>query len=225
LDLVLIGVMLYLVNGILSIILTMIIIDKLYISKKFSKENHFHFYNDLFSWEMFYIFIGIESFLKIFSLFLSFNSVISYLLLRVRILIFFFPFWTKIIHLEKVMDKITYERHYFAGVIPLIIALVLSFTNLPNIILIFIFFCTTFCPYLFFFIFFKNTGTERKKTLKIIFGAMIIGFGIAFRPEIIDKYLGIAEILDLLIILTNITAPLSFIIGSVLIFSSFRKEL
>jgi len=63
LDLVLIGVLIYLVNAILSIILAMIIINKLYISKKFSKENHFHFYNDLFSWETFYIFIGIESFL------------------------------------------------------------------------------------------------------------------------------------------------------------------
>jgi len=225
LDLVLIGVLIYLVNGILSITLAMIIIDKLYISKKFSKENHFHFYNDLFSWEMFYIFIGIESFLKIVSVFLLFNDAITYILLRVRILIVFFPFWTKIIHLEKVMDKITYERHYFAGIIPLIIVLVLSFTILPNIILIFIFLCTTFCPYLFFFIFFKNTGTEKKKTLKIIFGSIIIGFGIVFRTEILDEYLRIAEILDLLILLTNITTPLLFIIESMLIFSSFRKEL
>lgn len=174
---------------------------------------------------MFFIFIGIENIIKLFSLFISSNIEISNLFLRIRVLIFFFPFWTKIFHLEKVMDKITYERHYFAGIIPLIMVLVLGFTNLPNIILILIFFGTTFCPFLLFFIFFKNTGTKRIKTLKIILGAIFIGLGYAFQPEIMDEYVGISKILDVFITLTNITAPLSFIIGLLLIFESFRKEL
>lgn len=222
---VIVGTLIYIVNLILSLTLALIIIDKLYISKKFSKEKDFHFYNDLFSWEMFFIFIGIENIIKIFSLFISSNIEISNLFLRIRVLIFFFPFWTKIFHLEKVMDKITYERHYFAGIIPLIMVLVLGFTNLPNIILILIFLGTTFCPFLIFFIFFKNTGTKRIKTLKIIFGAIFIGLGYAFQPEIMDEYIGISKILDVFITLTNITAPLSFIIGLLLIFESFRKEL
>ena len=220
-----IGALIYLVNIFLSLILAITIIDKLYISKKFSKEKDFHFYNDLFSWEMFYIFIGIENILKILSLFISSNNEISNLLLRIRVLILFFPFWNKIIHLEKVMDKITYKRHYYAGVIPIIIILLVGFTNLTNIILIYIFFATTLGPFLFFFTFFKNTGTPRKKTLIIISGALFIGLGYLFRPEILDGYVGISETLDLLIVLTNITAPISFIIGTLLIFDSFRKEL
>jgi len=224
-DLQIIGVMMYLVNIFLSFILAIIIIEKLYISKKFSKEQDFHFYNDLFSWEMFYIFIGIESVLKIVSMFLSFNNVISYILLRVRILIFFFPFWTKIIHLEKVMNKITYDRHYYAGVIPLIITLVLGFTSISNIILIFIFFCTTFSLLFFFFIFFKNTGTERSKTLKILFGTIVIGVGYLLKPEILERYSEISKILETLIVLSNITVPILFIIGLLLIFDSYRKEL
>ena len=32
------------------------------------------------------------------------------------------------------MNIITYERHYFAGIIPLIIVIVLGFVNLPNVI-------------------------------------------------------------------------------------------
>jgi hypothetical protein len=220
-----IGAVIYLVNIVLSLILAITIIDKLYISKKFSKEKDFHFYNDLFSWELFYLFIGIENIIKIVSLLLSSNSDISNLLLRISVLIFFFPFWTKIIHLEKVMDKITYERHYFASIIPLIMILVLGFTSLPDIIIILIFFFTTFIPFLIFFIFYKNTGTSRKKTLLIISGALLIVFGYIFRPEILDRYVGNSEILDLLIVMTNITAPISFIIGMLLIFASYRKEL
>lgn len=225
LDLVVVGTLIYLVNAILSLILAITIIDKLYISKKFSKEKDFHFYNDLFSWEMFYIFIGIENIIKIISLFISSNIELSNLLLRIRVLIFFFPFWTKIIHLEKVMDKITYERHYVASIIPLILVLVLGFTSLPSIIIILIFFCTTFSLFLFFFIFYKNTGTNRKKTFLIISGTMFIVLGYIFRPEILEGYIGISETLDSIIMITNITAPILFIIGTLLIFASFRKEL
>ncbi|MFX1454792.1 MAG: hypothetical protein ACFFDB_05395 [Promethearchaeota archaeon] len=120
------------------------------------------------------------------------------------------------------MNKITYERHYFAGIIPLILVLVLGFTNLPNKILIVIFFGTTFIPFLILLIFFKNTGTKRVKTLKIISGSIFIGIGYIFKPEIMTGYLGITESLDILIILT---APILFIIGLLLIFESYRKEL
>jgi len=123
------------------------------------------------------------------------------------------------------MDKITYERHYYAGIIPIIITLVLAFTNLPNIILIFIFFSTTFSLFLIFFIFFKNTGTERSKTLKIIFGAISLGVVYLFKPEILEGYIGISEIIEPLIMLSNITVPILFIIGLLLIFDSYRKEL
>ncbi|MFX0144572.1 MAG: hypothetical protein ACFE9C_10885, partial [Candidatus Hodarchaeota archaeon] len=162
---------------------------------------------------------------KIISIFLLYSHVISFILLRVRILIFFFPFWTKIIHLEKIMNKITYERHYYAGIIPLIITLILGFTNISNIILIFIFFCTTFSLFLILFIFYKNTGTKRSKTLKIIFGTIFLGMGYLFKPELLEGYIGISEILEILKLLSNIIVPILFIIGLLLIFDSYRKEL
>jgi putative Mn2+ efflux pump MntP len=138
---------------------------------------------------------------------------------------FYFPFWNKIIHLEKVMDKITYKRHYLGGLIPMVLILGLGFTNLSTLILILLFFITSFIPYLLFFIFLRNRGTNIKKTLKIIGGALFIGFGYIFRPEIIDNYTGISENLDFLINLTYFTAPILFILGTLFIFNSFRKEL
>ena len=146
-DLVLIGALLFLVNVVLSVLTALIIINNLYISKKFSKEKDFHFYNDLFSWEIFFFIIAIENLMKILSVFLPIDNVTYDFLLRIRILLLFFPFWNKIIHLEKVMNQITYERHYLAGIIPFIIILLLSFTGLPNIILIYILTSTSFLTY------------------------------------------------------------------------------
>ena len=212
-EFVIISTILYAVIAALSIMFALLIINKLYISKKFTKERDFHFYNDLFSWEMFYFFIGIENILKILSAFISVNYEISHLLLRIRILFLFFPFWNKIIHLEKVMNKITYERHYFAGIIPLVMVLLLGFTNLPNFVLIIIFFGTSLIPYVFLVTFLKNSDATKKKTIKIIFGAIFIGLGCTLRPETTD----------LLKSITYITAPVSLIIGVLLIFDSFRK--
>ncbi|MHA1319070.1 MAG: hypothetical protein ACTSQ1_04565 [Promethearchaeota archaeon] len=208
-----IGALLFLVNVILSVSIALLIINKLYISKKISKEKDFHFYNDLFSWEIFFFIIAIENLMKIFSVFLPVDIVTYDFLLRIRILLLFFPFWNKIIHLEKIMNKITYERHYFAGLIPLIIILILSFTGLPNIILICIFTSSSFIPYLLFLILLKNTATSKLKSLKVISGVILIGLGSVLRPEIF------------LINLMNITSPIILIIGTMLIFDSFRKEI
>jgi len=107
LNLEFIGALLFLVNVILSVSIALLIINKLYISKKISKEKDFHFYNDLFSWEIFFFIIAIENLMKIFSVFLPVDIVTYDFLLRIRILLLFFPFWNKIIHLEKIMNKIT----------------------------------------------------------------------------------------------------------------------
>ncbi|NVM44683.1 MAG: hypothetical protein HWN79_07185 [Candidatus Lokiarchaeota archaeon] len=212
-DIVLIGTLLFLVNAVFSILIALSIINKLYISKKFSKEKDFHFYNDLFSWEIFFFIIAIENFIKILSVSLPIDSVTYDILLRIRILMLFFPSWNKIIHLEKVMNKITYERHYFVGIIPFIIILLLNFSGLSNIILLYFLIMTSFIPYLLFLILLKNTRTPKQKSLKIIVGVILIGMGSIFKSEIF------------LIELLNITSPILLIIGMMFIFDSFRKEI
>ena len=212
-NLELIGALLFLVNVILSVSTALIIINKLYISKKFSKEKDFHFYNDLFSWEIFFFIIAIENIVKILSVSIPLDFMTYDLLLRIRILLLFFPFWNKIIHLEKVMNKITYKRHYLAGIIPFIMILLLSFTSLPNIILICILTSTSFIPYLVLLILLKNTGISKQKSLKIFVGVILIGLGSIFKSEIF------------LIELLNITSPIILIIGTIFNFDSFRKEI
>jgi hypothetical protein len=112
------------------------------------------------------------------------------------------------------MDKITYERHYIGGIIPIIMIILLIITGLPNGILAWIFFITTFIPYLLFIIFLQNPETPTKKSMKIISGVIFIGLACTIRPEILDNYIG-----------TSIAVPIALIIGTLLIIYSFRKEL
>ena len=209
-----IGALLYLVNVLLPIILASIIIDKLYISKKFSKENDFHFYNDLFSWEIFFFTIAAENLFKIIIVLFVQDIILTEFLLRIRILILFFPFWNKIIHLEKIMNKITYEKHYFGGIIPLVIVFLLFLSGLPCNILIVFFILTTFIPYLLFLLLLPNEDSSFRKSIKVIMGVLLIGFSYIFRPEM--NFFGV---------LNNILAAMILIFGTLLIFDSFRKEL
>ena len=213
------------INLIFSVVIALKIIDRLYISKKFTKEKDFHLYNDLFSWEIFFFFIGAENVIKILSTFLTSNTGTLNLLLRLRILILFFPFWNKIIHLEKVMDKITYERHYFAGLIPFLIILLIGFTGMQYFILILIFLVVSLMPFILLTIILKNSFSTRKKISEVIVGSIFIGLGFIFRPEILINNPDLNGTLNLLIGFTNITAPVSLIIGISFIFNSFRKDL
>ena len=174
---------------------------------------------------MFFFFIGAENVIKILSVFLLPSYGILNLLLRIRILILFFPFWFKIIHLEKVMNKITYEKHYFAALIPIIIILLLGFTGLQYFILILIFLVVSLIPFILLTIILKNSFSTRKKISEIIIGSIFIGLGSIFRPEILINNPDFTGTLNLLIGFTNITAPVSLIIGISFIFNSFRKDL
>jgi len=216
-----ISAVIYLVNSTLSILVALMIINKLYISKKYTKENDFHLYNDLFSWEMFFIFIGIVSVIEVLSIVILLTAEIPAFFFKIRLFILFFAFWIKIIHLEKVMDKITYERHYFAGVIPCIFTLVFILIDVPILILSFIFLGSSLIPYTILVLFYRNTSTLNKKSMKILAGMICLVTGFIFGPLLIDDFVKAPEILDLIILVT----PILIIIGNLLIFESFRKEL
>ena len=212
----------YLATIILSLIFALIIIDKLYISKRISKVEHFHHYNDLFSWEMFFFIIAIISILRLIPLFITLIPLASFLISRITILFYFFPVWNKIIHLEKVMNKITYEKHYFAGIIPLALVLILAFTPILNFVLIIIFLLTTFLPYFFLFIYSKYKTVKRKKMIITLLGVTFIVIGFVLIPGTLE-FFGVVG--DLIITSINISSASSFIIGNLLIFSSFIREL
>ncbi len=103
----------------------------------------------------------------------------------------------------------------------MIIILLIGFTGISNSILIFIFACSTFLPFLIFFIVLKNTGTSRIQILKIISGAILIVSGFLVRPEITTEVIGIPI---MSVYYMSFIAPILSGIGILLIFTSFRIE-
>ncbi|MBN1217206.1 MAG: hypothetical protein JXA99_17430 [Candidatus Lokiarchaeota archaeon] len=212
---------LYSVNIAFSFMISLIIINKLYIKKKFSKEQHFHFYNDLFSWEMFFFMMGISSMIAVLSIVYSFNISISLILLKVRFFILLFAYWNKIIHLEEVMEKITYERHYFGGIIPMILGIMLFFIEMPIYLFSFIILCCSFIPYLFLLFIFKRSHVIKKKFLFILAGVLLFAVGSILEKEILIFLFDDSNLFSFF----NLLAPILFIIGTFSIFESFRKEI
>jgi hypothetical protein len=221
-DLTIIVLIEYLVTIMLSLVFALIIIDKLYISKRISKVEHFHHYNDLFSWEMFFFNIVIISILRLIPLYITLIPFFLFLITRITILLYFFPVWNKIIHLEKVMNKITYEKHYFAGMIPLALILILAFTPISNFVLTIIFLLSTCLPYFVLFIYSKHETVKKKKMIITLLGVFFIIIGFVLIPETVELF-GVVS--ALLVNSINIASVSSFLIGNLLIFSSFRKEL
>jgi hypothetical protein len=103
--------------------------------------------------------------------------------------------------------------------------LLLGFIGLPYFILVLVFLVFSLIPFLLLVIFLKNSNSTRKKISEIIIGSTFIGLGCIFRPEILINNPDLTGTLNLLIDFTNITAPISIIIGSSFIFNSFWKEL
>lgn len=217
------GFTLYIANIVFSLFISISIIERLYISKKYNKEDNFHLYNNLFSWELSFILISISNVLQIISSMITNNYVFSIIMLKISILLIINVFWGNIIHSEKVMDIITYERHILAGFIPMIMLIVLFFLNLEFIILIFL--LISLFPYIIITLFLKNTGQIVKKSINICFGAIFIGMGLIFHPEVLKSFIGFQTIPENLLSMMNIIAPISFIIGTMLIFNVIRKDI
>jgi hypothetical protein len=221
-DLAIIVLIEYFITIILTIIFALIIIDKLYISKRISKVAHFHHYNDLFSWVMFFFNIAIICILRLIALFITLSPLVSFWINKITILLYFFPVWNKIIHLEKVMNKITYEKHYFAGMIPLALVLILGFAPISNFVLIVIFLLSTILPYFVLFIYSKHITVKKKKMIIVLLGVTFIIIGFVLIPQTFEFFGVVGALITSLI---NISSVSSLIIGDLLIFSSFRREL
>lgn len=220
--LALVGVILFLVNVILITLIAYKNIDRLYISKSISKERDFVIYNDLFSWAMFLILIGAANVMHIISTFLILEPVFSDLLLKIQRLFISWAFVNKIVHLDKIMEKITYERHAYASMIPSVILLLTIMLSPTHVfMLIFIVISVLLFPILFF----VASGKTKMNSSIVSAGAVFVALGSIFNPVGLIEFAGITGTLDFMIYLTNITAPISLVIGTLLIFVSFRKNL
>lgn len=202
-----------------------IIVNKLYVSKKYSKSENFDLYNDLFSWETFFISIGIVNVIEIVLLFIRFNNSVFYYLFKIIILIMFSAFYMKIVHVEKIMRIITYERHYYAGIILFPIIVILLIFNIPILFLTIIFIIGSLIPFLIFFSFLKNKETLIKNSIKICIGAIFFTFGCILAAEYVNILITFDQSPSILYNIISISTPIFFLLGSFLIYWSIREYL
>jgi len=219
------GILLYLVDIILSLIISISIIDRLYITKKYNKKEHFHLYNDLFSWEIFFILVSISNILQIISSFFIEDLLISYFLIKISILIFYNNFWFKMIHSEKIMNIITYERHYFAGIIPIVIVFVIFILNFEVTLLMILFFLTSFLPFLLITLFLRNSNMTIRNTLEVSIGSIFFVLSLLLNPIFLENLIVSFQIPFLIKDLKFFIAPLSLLIGILLVFEILRKKI
>lgn len=204
-----IGAIIYLLNVISVFIFAFIIVDRLYISKKYNKNDNFDLYNDLFSWETFFISTGIINVLSIVVLFLPMNTTVSYFLFKLIILVLFTAFFMKIVHTQKIMKIITYERHYYSGIVLIPIIVLLLIFNIPLLSLIMIFIVGSLIPFLIFFSFLRNREISVKSSMTICIGAIFLSSGCILSAGYVTNFI-------------MLIAPISFIVGSLLIYHSIR---
>lgn len=225
LDLSFIGsFIIYLLNIFNVFIFAFFIIDRLYISKKYNKAENFDLYNDLFSWETFFISIGIVNVLCIALLILPMNTILSYFIFKLIVLVMFSAFFMKIVHTEKIMKIITYERHYYSGIVLIPIIVLLLIFNIPLVSLILIFIVGSLIPFLIFFSFLRNREISVKSSTTICIGAIFLSLGSVLGAGYVNNFI-FNEFIHVLSNIVKIIAPIFFVVGSLLIFYSIRKYL
>lgn len=215
----------FLLNTASVFIFASIIIERLYISKRFNKKEHFDLYNDLFSWIGFFISIGIINVIEIILSLIVLNYVFAYFLFKIIILIMLSAFFVKIFHVEKVMRVITYEKHYYMGIIQFPIILIILIVNIPIVVLILIFVCGSLIPFLVFFSILRNSETSIKNSLKTCLGATFFGVGCILTSVYVLNFMQLTEFFNILFNILYIGTPILFSIGSFLIYDSIRRNL
>ncbi len=203
------------INVIISLFVAINIINNLYISKNYTKHDDFHLYNDLFSWESFFIIIAIANILEIISLLFITDEGILNILLKARMLILYISFLMKIVHIEQIMNIITYERHQIVVMIPMVILIILAALNIGAYTLFFILIFTTFIPYIILISVLKSSIRDNKEKINLVIGSIFIASGITGSYEIFKEFMIISEIVF----------PTAYFVGTIIIFVNIKKYL
>ena len=195
------------------------------------KEERINLFN-IITWLFFLILICIANIVMLLSRFLVMDDYLRSLLEKVSIILIQSAVLVRVVYLEYTIKKMKPYKGYYFSIISIITVLLYIFMSpeefkeismLQIILIVFIFFNFSILPILYFYLALKTTGKSRMNSLKISAGLVFVGLGLLFRPQNLEGYLELSQLLDILIVYTYITAPISVLIGIILISDSFRK--
>ena len=78
---------------------------------------------------------------------------------------------------------------------------------------------------MFFYLAIKLKGTERFMALRIVFGAACLGVGFVLQPQNIESYHNIIPNFQVIVDIFTILCPILVIIGTLIVFSTFKTNL
>lgn len=180
------------------------------------------------TWGYFLLILVISNILIVLWRFAISDSLIVDVVERCANALFYFACFIKVFDIEK--RGLKKKRYFFSYIIWIII--VLNLIVLPSFLKIIsplqiAFICIitigySVFPIVYFIVSRQATGDVRRNALKVSAGAIFLALGYLFRPENLVAY-RVTPILNAIIDCFYITAPISIIIGILLIYDSFRK--
>ncbi|MHA1338445.1 MAG: hypothetical protein ACTSRZ_01805 [Promethearchaeota archaeon] len=183
------------------------------------------------TWTYFFIIMFIMNIIMIIWKFFIKDQFIIDILERISNTLFYVAIFIKIQHIEKSINRLeVYKGYYFSitliiicGITALVDPDYYKYPGPFQVIAISIAIVGfAIFPIIYFLITLKSKGEIRVDAFMISAGAVFLALGYLFRPSNLVYY-RITPTLNMLIDWLYITSPISIIIGSVLIFISFRK--
>jgi len=236
---------LFVVNLTLDIILEAVflgifcyILYRLYIKREIrSKETERGNINNLITWALFFLLMGIGHLLKIIN---SINSIdgtfsesLESTLEKIDLLFIFSAFLIKIIYLEHVIITMDVRKRYFFSILVLLVIIITIFIDFDAITeagliqAVFLILSTigySILPFLYLYLAIKTSGVNRKNAFKVSTGALFFLIFSLLQVDNAVGYYGESDILNQIIESMYIIGPSGVIIGSLLILDSFRKK-
>ena len=182
----------------------------------------------LVTWEYFFFILIISNIFIILWRFAITDYLINDIFERIANGLFYFACFIKVFDIEK--RGLQRKRYFFSYIIgiTIFINLLMAPSILKTVLPIQIaFICVTTIgysvfPIIYFLVSKQSTGDVKRNALKVSAGAIFLALGYLFRPENLVAY-RITPFLNSLIDCLYITAPISIIIGIILIYHSFRR--
>ncbi len=140
----------------------------------------------------------------------------------------------KIIHIEYSINKYEfYKGYYFTVIVICLFAFTMIFTpsilreiGIFQIIYLILFLGgISIFPLMFLYLAIRLKGKESLMALRIVLGAACIGVGFVLQPQNIKSYHNIISNFELIMIIFTILCPILVILGTLLIFSTYKANL
>lgn len=233
-NLVLSYIILWIINIILSLLVVVYLIFRLWIKEDSNKMKEIKmFYYNLLTWFLFILLVAISNICTISFQYFIKDEEIARIIERIAVITINTGFFFKIIFAEYALRKMEFYKGYFFTVfatINLIIFVSIPPTTYKSImflvyfLLIWVLLLYSFLPILYFYLAYKTTGENRADAIKIAFGVLFLSGGLLAQPINLYIFSGLSEIFDLLILATYIISPTLLIISTLLIFEGIREK-